>query len=143
MAEEVIIEQASAGGATEATATLVANTDHTLAIANDSREKLTISADVADVWVSEGVAPAALETGTVVRAGGQPYEITDWKGEVHVISAGAAKIGVTETSYQVGDDEGERQPGADTFVPSGPSDNYYQRAQPTAPPPGTPYPPNA
>lgn len=143
MPEEVIIEQASAGAVTEANAVLVANTDHTLAVANDSRDVLTISADVADVWVSEGAVAAVLHKGVVVRAGGGPYEVKDWKGEVHVISAGAANIGVQETSYHAGDDQGEEQPGADTFVPSGPSDNYFQRAVPTAPPPGTPYPPNA
>lgn len=141
MPEEVLIEAASDGAATQTGGALVAATDHTFAAENHERDRLIVTADTFDIWLSFGTGAAVQGQGIRVKAGGDPYVESGWKGEVHGISSGAALYGINETSYHAGDDEGERQPGADTFAPTGPSDNYYQRAVKTAPPPGTPYPP--
>lgn len=144
MPEEVIIEAASAGNATSGGAVLVANTDHTLAAENHSRDKLIVSVETADAWLSLGAAAAVVGQGVRVEADGPPYEITDWKGAVHIISVGAAVVGVEETSFAVGADEGEEPAGADTFVPSGPSDSFSSDAmQNTQDTTGHTYPPQS
>jgi|SRR5581483_10557355 len=128
MPEQVLTEAASAGAATQGGAVLVADTDHTLAAENHERDKLTVSVETADAWLALGAGPAVVGQGVRVEADGPPYEITDWKGAVHIISHGAAVVGVEETSFAAGADEGEQPAGADTFVPSGPSDSFSQDA---------------
>jgi hypothetical protein len=141
VAEEVIIEQASDGAATQAGETLTANSSQSLAVANKSRERLIVSVNTADVWLSYGTAAAVVGHGICVRAGQPPFEERAWKGDVQVISAGAAVVGVTETSYAAGDDQGERTAGADEFVPQSPSgQDYWQGVRVTSPAPGVPYP---
>lgn len=131
MAEQVIIEQAADGAATMGGRTLVAATDVKLADVNASRDRLIVSADTADAFLSYGAVAAIAAKGVRVKAGGAPWVEEHWKGEVHIISSGAAVICVTETSFQAGDDQGERPTGADAFVPSGPGDAAI-------PPPTTP-----
>lgn len=141
MPDEVIIEQASDGAATNGGATLAANTSQPLAAANRSRERLIVSATVADVWLSYGTAAAVVGHGICVRSGGPPFEERAWKGDVQVVSGGAAVVGVTETSYAAGDDQGERPAGADAFVPQSPTgQDQWQTAHVTSPPPGVPFP---
>lgn len=123
MSEEVIDEQAADEAATSGGVTLTANAANTLIGANDSRERLIVSVNVADVWLGYGV-PAVVGVGYVVRAGGSPFEERSWKGSVSAVSAGPAVVGWTETAYNVGDDEGEETPGALEFVPHGPSDGH-------------------
>lgn len=142
MSEQVLTEAASAGAAVSGGAVLVADTDHVLAAENHERDKLIVTVETADAWLSLGAAAAVVGQGIRVEMDGPPYEITDWKGPVHIISHGAAVVGVEETSFATGDDEGERPAGADTFVPSGPSDSFSQnaRANDTT---GRPYPPQS
>lgn len=121
MAEQVEIVQAADIAANVGGVTLTASTDEQAVAANISRERLIISADTADVWLGYGTA-AVVGQGHCVRQGGPPFEERAWKGEVHLISTGAAVVGWTETVYEAGDEQGERPTGADTFVPSGPSD---------------------
>lgn len=136
MPEQVLTELARDGGATKGGTVLTAGVDHVLAPENHSRDRLIVSVGVADAWLSYGTDAAVVGSGHCVRSGAVPFEESQWPGEVHIISAGAAVVGVTETSFELGDDEGERPTGADTFTPHGPSDTPI--AAPTAPPPGTP-----
>lgn len=119
MAEQVLTEQAAAIAANVGGTTLTVNTDDAAISANASRERLIISAGTADVWLGYGQA-AVVGKGHCVRQGGPPFEERAWKGAVHMISTGAAVVGWTETEYSVGDDQGERPVGADTFEPVGP-----------------------
>lgn len=121
MPEQVEIVQAADVAANIGGVTLVAATNEQAVAANASRERLVISANTADVWLGYGVA-AVVGQGHCVRSGGAPFEERAWKGSVDLISSGAAQVGWTETVFAVGDDQGEEQPGASTFVPSGPSD---------------------
>lgn len=138
MSEEVIVHEAADEGATVGTVTLVAATDHTLVSANVSRDGLYVSAGVADVWLSYGTSPAVVGSGHCVRSGGAPFIDRSWKGEVHVISTGAATIGWTETDFAFGYAQGELPTGADTFAASGPADSVVRVptiTQPVPPPP--------
>lgn len=136
MAEEVIVEHASAAGGTHFGATLSANSSQQLLAENHSRESLVVSADTADAFLWYGAGPAQVGKGVRLKAGGAPYVDEAWKGAVQVISAGAAVISGLEQDYSLGDDEGEQPTGAQTFTPHGPSDTAIP--PPTAPPPGTP-----
>lgn len=138
MAEQVIIVPAADVATIDGTATLVAATDHKLVDANPNRESIIISADIADVWLAYGSAAAVVRKGNVVRFGGDPFVESNWKGEIHVISTGAAVVGFAErelgTHTLLGDDTG--------YTPSGPSDGYSTRAVITPGyNPGHPYPP--
>lgn len=122
MSDQVIVEQAADKAAVMAGQTLVAATDVKLANPNASRDRLIVSADTADAFLSYGTAAAIANKGVRLKAGGAPWVEDRWRGEVHIISAGAAVICVTETSFSSGDDQGEMPTGADTFTPSGPGD---------------------
>lgn len=127
---------AAAAGAVSDGATLVAATERKVLDADAERLGVIFSADVADVWVSLGSAAAVANKGFVVRSGYPPVQLHGWNQEIHVISAGAAKLAWTELKASVGDQQGEMPAGSDAFVPSGPSDAAIP--PPTAPPPGTP-----
>jgi hypothetical protein len=145
MAEQVIIEAAPVEAGSIFGEVLVANTDTLLLAANASREAFVVSADTADIFLSYGSSAAALNKGIRVKAGGSPFREENWKGEVHVISSGAANIYGFELDLSVGPDQGEQPAGADTFVPSGPSDDYssqaIQSAENNPAGPGQAYPP--
>jgi hypothetical protein len=134
VAEEVIVEHASAAGGTHFSATLQANQSQALLGENHSREALIVSADTADAFLWYGAGPAVVGKGIRLKAGAAPYVDESWKGAVQIISAGAAVIAGLELDYSLGDDEGEEPTGAQTFTPSGPSDAPIPA--PTAPPGG-------
>lgn len=119
MAEQVLTEQAPDAAAVVDGTVLAPNVDSTLLAANATRDRLIVSANVADVWLGYGKA-AVVGKGHCVRTGDSPFVEFAWRGSVHAISTGAAVVGYTETSYGVGDDQGERPTGADAFVPQGP-----------------------
>lgn len=108
------------------TATLT-GADAKLVGANASRGALIVSA-AGDTWLSYGATPAVVGHGHCVRGGAIPFVEEDWKGEVHAIGTGV--VGFTETDLAIGDDQGERTAGADSFTPAGPGD-----ARPVAHPP--------
>lgn len=123
MPEQVITtEAATVKAVVHAVDVLTAAADQKLLDANASREAFIVSADVADVWLYYGVGPAVVRVGHCVRAAGSAFVERSWKGEVHVISTGAAAVGCTELELSVGDDQGEHPVGGDAFVPSGPGD---------------------
>ncbi len=110
----------------------LAGADAKLVDANASRGVLIVSA-AADTWLAYGTTPAVVGQGHCVRGGAIPFVEEDWKGEVHAIGTGV--VGFTETNLAVGDDQGERTAGADTFTPSGPGDTRPVAHQPV---PGVP-----
>ena len=132
MTGQVITEPAAATGAVPSDLTLVEATSTQIVGANASREKLVIACGVADIWLGYGVA-AVQGKGVVVRSAGDAFEVTGWKGSVYAISAGAATVGWMETSYNVGEDEGQEPTGTAAFVPSGPSDGHPATDTPAGP----------
>lgn len=136
MADEVIVEAAPVEAGAIFGVTLAAATDQQLLAPNASRASFIVSADTADAFLSYGATAAQVNKGVRLKAGGPPFVESNWKGAVHVISAGAAVISGYEEDLSVGDAQGEQPTGAQAFTPHGPSDTPIPA--PTAPPPGTP-----
>jgi len=130
MSTEAIVEVAPTENGTVFGVTLVASASTSLLAANAERERFEVSCDVADIFLFYGAGPAQLNKGIRVKSGGAPYMEESWKGAVYVISTGAATVYGTEQNLAVGDPayQSELPTGASTFVPSGPSNNYYQTA---------------
>lgn len=119
MPDQVYTEAAADLSATVTGVALVANQADAAITANANRDRLIISANVADVWLGYGQA-AVVGKGHCVRSGGPPFEESAWKGSVSLISTGAAVVGWTETSYEApGTDVMSGEP---AFTPRGPSD---------------------
>jgi hypothetical protein len=133
MAQQVITVSADAQSVNDGGTTLVANTSEKVLDAYATRLGVIFSADVADVWLSLGTADAVVDKGIVVRAAGEAVRIQGWAGEIHAISTGAAKLAWAELDAEAGEEGGEEPTGAAAFVPSGPSDNYFETAVATTP----------
>jgi hypothetical protein len=127
---QVITEVAPTENGSAFGVTLVASTSTSLLAANAERERFTVTADVADIFLWYGAGPAQLSKGIRVKSGGAPYMEESWKGAVQVISTGAATVYGTEQNLAVGDPtfQSELPTGTSAYVPSGPSDGYGTRA---------------
>jgi hypothetical protein len=130
---ESITVPANAQSTNNGDATLVADTSTELRPAYATRLGIILSADVADVWVTLSTSAAVVGQGVAVRADGDDVYISGWAGQINVISTGEAVISYTEFLAEVGEDGGEEPTGTAAFVPSGPSDNYYETAVATTP----------
>jgi len=147
MATEAIVEIAPTVNGTVFGVTLVASTSTQLLAANAERERFTVAADTADVFLSYGSSAAQLNKGIRIKAGLAPYMEESWKGAVQAISTGAAVVSGEEQNLAVGDTayQSELPTGTSAFVPSGPSDTAGVRAGTvtTGWKPGVKYPFNA
>lgn len=125
MPEQTYTEVASADYADSGGLVTVANTSALVVPANISRSRIVISADN-PAWLGYGTdETAAVLNEGIYLPGFFPFVDTDWKGAIYVIEpAGGVHVAWTETSFNVGDDEGEDNADALEFVPSGPSDGH-------------------
>jgi len=123
MSEQTVMRVAPALVAVNGGVALAAGTSATVLAHNSSRAGFFLSNEgAADAWVSYGTANAAPHAGHYLKAGGGVLTDDGWAGEVHVFSTSGTIVCFIEKSYAVGDDEGERTAGADTFHPVGGGD---------------------
>lgn len=139
MANQVIIVPAADAEATSSTLALPAATSTEVIAANPLRNTVIISTE-ADVWLYYGAGPAVVGEGLCVREAADPWVESEWKGAIYAICAAATALGIIETEIGI-TSEADLDAG---YAPSGPSDNYFERAVPAAGwGPATPFPPQA
>jgi hypothetical protein len=89
--------------------------------ANASRCSFLLSNEgPGNVWLTYGPV-AAPHSGAYAKPGAAICD-DQWAGPVSAVADAASIVCLIEKSYAVGDDQGEQLAGAQSFIPSGPSD---------------------
>lgn len=121
MADEVRVQASKALSSTNGGQAVGAGADQAILADNHERASFVITNDGAgDAWVWYGAGPAAAHKGHYLAAGTGILFDDEWNGPVRAFAIVATNLCFIEKSFAVGDDEGERPAGADTFVPTGP-----------------------